>query len=302
MIAELPVLRVADKPIRRVANELYIEPTSVCNLHCKMCYTNVINGPGRRVLPAEQILALFQRFYETTPPPVLVYWCGTGEVFMHKDFPLMVNRLLEYGPAVRQTIQTNGTLRRLGELTSLERLDFRVSIDGVREVHEWHRGANTYDKTLDFCREALERGCRSLWVRLLLTRDNIYRLDEFHDDLRRRAGPRARLSLIVPFTNHTLRTVRGLSQAIAQQDVEDDRAVGEEEARAVLRREYGGRYLLEQDSPTVNNYLSLNTYGVYSCCNGIIKLGEVDTAIDVLKERLAASADECRGCALFPCM
>jgi MoaA/NifB/PqqE/SkfB family radical SAM enzyme len=295
-------MTVADKPIRRVVNELYIEPTSVCNLHCKMCYTNVINGAGRRVLAAEQILELFQRFFETTPPPVLVYWCGTGEVFMHKDFPRMVNRLLEYGEAVRQTVQTNGTLRRLGELTALERLDFRVSIDGVRDVHEWHRGADTYDRTLDFCREALDRGCRSLWVRMLLTRDNIHRLDEFHDDLKRRAGPRAGLSLIIPFTNRTLRTVRGLSQAITQQDVQDDRAIGEEEARAILEREYGGRYLLEEDAPTVNNYLSLNTYGVYSCCNGIIKLGEVDTDIGVLKERLAASEQDCRGCALFPCM
>ena len=214
----------------------------------------------------------------------------------------MVNRLLEYGDAVQQTIQTNGTLRRLDELTALDRLDFRVSIDGVREVHEWHRGADTYDRTLDFCREALERGCRSLWVRMLLTRDNIHRLDEFHDDLKRRAGPRIGLSLMIPFTNRTLRTVRELSQAIAQQDVEDDRAIGEEEARAILEREYQGRYLLEEDSPTVNNYLSLNTYGVYSCCNGIIKLGEVDTDVNVLKERLTASVDDCRACAMFPCM
>jgi hypothetical protein len=52
----------------------------------------------------------------------------------------------------------------------------------------------------------------------------------------------------------------------------------------------------------VNNYLALNTYGVYSCCNGVIKLGEVDTDVGVLKERLAAAEADCRGCALFPCM
>ena len=293
---------VADKPVRRIANELYIEPTSACNLHCKMCYTNVINGAGRRVIPAEKILTLFERFLAATPPPVQVYWCGTGEAFMHRDFPQMVNRLLEHGEAVQQTIQTNGTLNRLAELTALDRLDFRVSIDGVREVHEWHRGEGNYDRALDFCREALARGCRSLWVRMLLTRDNIHRIDEFHDDLKRRAGPRAGLSLMIPFTNRTLRTARQLSQALAQKDVEDDRAMGEEEARLILESEYQGRYLLEEDAPTVNNYLSLNTYGVFSCCNGIIKMGDVDTDVDVLKERLAASEDDCRSCALFPCM
>jgi MoaA/NifB/PqqE/SkfB family radical SAM enzyme len=292
----------AAKSVRLLPRNLYIEPISACNLHCKMCYSNIINGPNRRVISAEQILALFERFYAATPPPVEAYWCGTGEVFMHRDFPRMVNRLLEYGDTVQQTIQTNGTLRRLHELTSLERLDFQVSIDGLREAHEWHRGANTYDKTLDFCREALERGCRSLEVRTLLTRDNIHCLDEFQDELKRRAGPRVKLSLIAPFTNRTLRIARQLSPSVVRQDIEDDRAVGEEEARAILQREYQGRYLLEEDSPTVNNYLALNTYGVYSCCTGVIKLGEMDTDMGVLKERLAASEEDCRCCALFPCM
>ena len=87
-----------------------------------------------------------------------------------------------------------------------------------------------------------------------------------------------------------------------QHDVEDDRAISEREARAILREKYQGRYVLEEDSNTVDNYLSLNTYGVYSCCNGIVKLGEADTDVEVLRERLAASKADCRSCSMFPCM
>jgi MoaA/NifB/PqqE/SkfB family radical SAM enzyme len=267
-----------------------------------MCYTNVINGEGRRLLDADRVLTLVRRFLEVTPPPISVYWCGTGEVFMHRDFPRMVNELLAFGDAIEQTIQTNGTLRRLDELDSLTRLDFRVSIDGIRDVHEWHRGEGTYDRTLDFCRDAMERGCRSLWVRMLLTRDNIDYLDEFYAELQERISPRVGLSLMIPFTNSTLRTVRSLSEAVVQKDIEDDKAISEEAAREILQRKYQGRFTLEEDSPTVNNYLSLNTYGVYSCCNGIIKLGEIDTDVRILKERLVASEEDCRSCAMFPCM
>ena len=55
-----------------------------------------------------------------------------------------------------------------------------MSIDGPKPFHEWHRGKNTYERTLAFCREAVERGCASLNVRTLLTHDNIHHLEEFH--------------------------------------------------------------------------------------------------------------------------
>ena len=51
----------------------------------------------------------------------------------------------------------------------------------------------------------------------------------------------------------------------------------------------------------VDNYLSLNTYGVYSCCHGIIKLGEPEQDIGVLYERMRSTEAECRSCSMFPC-
>ena len=164
-------MSVAVKDIRVVRNSLYIEPISVCNLHCRMCYANVINGEGKLIRPANQILDFVRRVLAGADEQVSVYWCGTGEIFLHRDYPRMVNELMADYPEERltQTVQTNGMVRRLKELSAIERLSFNVSIDGPREFHEWHRGKNTYDTTIGFCREALDRGARSLLVRMLLT-------------------------------------------------------------------------------------------------------------------------------------
>ena len=180
----------AKKPIRFVRESLYVEPISSCNLACKMCYTNVINGENRRIIDQATVLDFTRRFVDATAKQVWLYWCGTGEVFLHREFPEMVNTLLAEYPEERltQTIQTNGTVRRLREFSSLERLDFCVSIDGSKEFHEWHRGRNTYDRTVGFCREAFDRGARSVLVRMLLTKDNIWDLDEFNAELIEKIG------------------------------------------------------------------------------------------------------------------
>jgi MoaA/NifB/PqqE/SkfB family radical SAM enzyme len=295
---------VAEKPIHIPPKGLYLEPISACNLHCKMCYANVINGPGRRIIEADKVLNFVQRFLAITPSQVWIYWCGTGEIFLHRDFPKMVNRLLaEYSEdVVTQTIQTNGTVQRLREFDSLQRLDFSVSIDGLRQFHEWHRGKNTYNRTLDFCREALDRGCRLLAVRMLLTRDNIEYLDEFRAELSERIGPRVELLLTVPYTNKDLRGVHTKALAISQRKIEDAIAITRAEALRILEQKYQNRYVLNEDPTAVDNYISLTTYGVFSCCEGVINLGDLNTDMVTLLERYAASEGECRSCPMFPCI
>jgi hypothetical protein len=290
------------KPIRRLPQFLYIEPTTVCNLHCKMCYTNVINGPERRVVESDKVLSFVRRFATASEPPLAIYWCGTGEVFLHKEFPQIVNTLQsEFGPRIEQTIQTNGTIRRLDEIDCLSELHFRVSIDGSRQFHEWHRGENTYDKTLDFCREAVDLGCRSMTIRALLTRDNIGDLVAFEEELKARIGPSVILLVSIPYTNSTLRLVRIGAPGINPNDIDDHSALSESEARELLDQLYGGRFQLDVTPEAVDNYLSLTPYGVHTCCHGIVRIGDAAEDIGTLNERLVQAEDDCLSCAMFPC-
>lgn len=292
------------KPIRVVRESLYVEPISSCNLACKMCYTNVVNGPDRRIVDQATVLDFTRRFVGANDHQIWLYWCGTGEVFLHREFPAMVNALLAEYPEERltQTIQTNGTVRRLREFTSLERLDFCVSIDGSKEFHEWHRGKHTYDRTVGFCREALDSGARSVLVRMLLTLDNIHYLDEFNAELLEKIGPRVRLTIGAPYTNRELKGVRRKALAIHQGLIDDNRAIARQAALEILATKYHNRYELDEDPEAVDNYLSLTTYGIHSCCHGIINLGDPQLPIDDLMTRLVASERQCQSCSMFPCM
>jgi sulfatase maturation enzyme AslB (radical SAM superfamily) len=214
----------------------------------------------------------------------------------------MVNRFLEWG--IDQTIQTNGTTpRRLDELTSFDRLDFQVSIDGYRDFHEWHRGEGTYDRSLDFCRKAVDKGCRSMLIRCLLTRGNIDHLDEFHADLVGRIGPKVKLEICaVYYTNQNLPSARNMSPAIRADDIDDSSCISYEEARQIVQKKYQGRYEVEDpDGDKVENYLSLTPYGVYTCCDSMVRIGDADSDMRTLIQRLYDSEVQCRACNLFPC-
>jgi sulfatase maturation enzyme AslB (radical SAM superfamily) len=290
----------AQKPLVIRPQSLYLEPISSCNLHCRLCYANVINGADKRVLDADKLLDFVHRYLAATDPPIDVYWCGTGEAFLHRDFPRMVNRLLDYGEEVEQTIQTNGAVRRLREFASLERLDFNVSIDGPKPFHEWHRGRGTYDPIIGFCREAVDMGCRTLTVRCLLTWDNIHHLDEFHAELIERIGPGVQLRVRAPYTSGVLREARKTALAIVQHDFEEDRAIPPDEAQRIFAEKYQGRYELDE-ADVVENYLSVNTYGVHTCCHGVIRIGPMDEDIATLRKRMDESEWQCKSCSMYPC-
>ncbi len=300
MAEQLLEARASFPVIRVLPRFLYLEPTSVCNLRCRMCYTNVINGKDRRVVDPVRVLDFVRRFAAATEPPISIYWCGTGEVFMHPQFPEMVNTVLsELGSAASQTIQTNGTLGdRLRELSSLSAIDFRVSIDGRRPAHEWLRGDNTYERAIRFCREAVDRGCRSLTVRTLLTRQNVEDLDAFHEELVERLGARVQLLLGIGLSKRSMRRLRQRSLAVVQNELDHSYLLSESEARQIVRERYQDRYVIDEhtDPSVMDNYLSLTTYGVHSCCHGAVKLGEAESDIAALRQSMADSDAACRAC------
>jgi len=297
------VSRTVAKKVRADRSFLYVEPVSACNLNCRLCYANTISGPARRLIPAETMLDFAGRFVAMSPSPVEILWCGTGEIFLHPGFPEVLNRLLgDHGEgALSVHVQTNGENRRLRELRSPGRVNLRVSIDGPRRYHDWNRGKGSYDRVLEFCREAVELGCRSLIVRMLLMQGNIHALDEFSDDLRERVGTDVPIWPVVPYTNRDLARARREAPSIRQRDIDDAGALTREEAVRVLAGRYQGRYALDEDAAGVSTYLSLNTYGVFSCCNGIVRLGDAADDVGELLARLSAAQGRCRSCGMFPC-
>ncbi|HEY7215515.1 MAG TPA: hypothetical protein VIC28_12850, partial [Thermoanaerobaculia bacterium] len=137
---------------------------------------------------------------------------------------------------------------------------------------------------------------------MILTCENIEYLDEFHAEIQERIGPKVQLAIFAAYTNRDLDPIRAATPSIAQHGIEDDKAISAAAARYILEHRYQNRYQLEEDSDTVDNYLSLTTYGVYTCCNGAIHIGDPATDMKVLMERLARSERQCLKCSMFPCI
>ena len=85
--------------------ELYIEPTSHCNLHCVMCSRN----HWRNETKGHMDLALFDKLIGEIPGSVSrIFFGGVGEPLCHPDIIYMLRRAGKTGRTVEMI--TNGTL------------------------------------------------------------------------------------------------------------------------------------------------------------------------------------------------
>lgn len=127
---------------------IYISPLELCNLNCKLCYTH----KSKNILTNAQILSFVKRY-----PIKLksILFCG-GEVFTLKNFPRLVNKLIDQGIFI--TIITNGTIDVLSKIKNPQNCQLLVSFDGPKEIHDQNRGLGNFDKSSKFVTHALKLG------------------------------------------------------------------------------------------------------------------------------------------------
>ena len=85
--------------------KLYIEPTTKCNLNCKMCFRHTWFDETMCDLSLED----YRYVLETMPKSVeTIFFGGMGETLFHKDILEMIRLAAETGREVE--LLTNGTL------------------------------------------------------------------------------------------------------------------------------------------------------------------------------------------------
>lgn len=281
-------------------SSVYIEPISACNMNCRMCYANASNGRDMKIISASSLVSFVGKFAEHVKRNFSIYWCGTGEVFLHPYFPDVINRLNEtYNERISHTIMTNGTIDRLDEFKAMGNTDFLVSIDGPKEHHEWNRGAGTYEKPVNFCKKALEKGCSDLHVRTLITKDNIENLLEFESDLKQEFGRKPKILITIPYRREELSPVD--SSTIRKQP-DDSRMLLPDEAEILLKEMYGNKFKGLFESMQYSSAVELSLMpdsNVYSCCEGIVQIGSIEMPIKELLSNLAKSKEKCLSCSLY---
>jgi pyruvate-formate lyase-activating enzyme len=303
MAAPTSIERVAGRPVRVWRDSLYLEPVTGCNLRCGLCYSAYDTEKRSRTIPRDQLMALVAQFLDDPArgeSPDL-FWCGTGEIFLYPRFTELLDEIAERWPAVRQGVQTNGTILPDAPLRAADRVDFRVSIDGLRPAHEANRGRRTYERSIAFARHVLALGSTVL-IRCIVTRANIGHLRELEAELHREVGVDCKLSLTLPFDD---RAIDRAGSALYRKGFHGKGlpvllSFSEQDAIAALQSTYE-REFLERVCPVVFDshisiYPAVAVDGVYTCCERLVKVGELSDPLAEVTARIVPAT--CRGCSM----
>ncbi len=130
--------------------------TNKCNLHCKHCYLGKLDGFE---LPYERALEITQSIIDSNVMEVTI---SGGECLTYKGIEEIIKKLLQND--IKVDIFTNALLLKKllnkidNEIIKKDNLLFYVSVDGLKDNHEKIRGKNTFDKTIDNIKYAIDLG------------------------------------------------------------------------------------------------------------------------------------------------
>jgi mycofactocin radical SAM maturase len=171
------------------------ELTYACNLECAHC----LSSSGRRdprELTTEQCEAVID---ELQRMQVFYVNIGGGEPTIRPDFWHLLQYAVDHQVGVK--FSTNGvrlTRERAEFLASTDYVDVQVSLDGAtREVNDYVRGHGSYDTAIAALENLAAAGFKDAKISVVVTRQNVTQLDDFHA-LARRYGATLRLTRLRP--------------------------------------------------------------------------------------------------------
>ena len=275
---------VLSSTLQSALENIYISPLELCNLNCRLCYTN----KTKNILKNGQILSFVNRYQayldksENKLSLKSILFCG-GEVFTLKSFPSLINRLQAKGIFI--SLITNGVIDRLSEISDPTNCQLLVSLDGPREVHDQNRGVGNFDKSLEFIKHAVSLGF-PVEIMFLVTSQSYSYLDTFSDYLANLTQSRLNLNYITQKTsfyteNHPLSNQENDTPALSPSQILN----------------------IKQHYPSIppKNFgcfqLSLQSNGnFYGCCESPYPLGNIHSRLSSVIKNFVSSLSVCSQC------
>lgn len=136
----------------RLPREFSLQLTYACNLRCKHCYQwndqGFFHEYSMEKVRSELDITLIERLLKETAPIRSKAFLWGGEPLMYRQFPELVELLVQYPRKVN--ICTNGLLikRNLEHIVRLgDNVNVTVSLDGLGADHEALRGPRSFSRT-----------------------------------------------------------------------------------------------------------------------------------------------------------
>ena len=149
--------------------------TEECNLHCRYCFTDAricAKRPegAKGELSTGQVFDILDNVSEAGT--TAIQFAG-GEPLLRDDLVEIISYAV--GKNIYTALNTNGTLVEEGIVSELSRAGLaqvKVSMDGLRENHEWNRGSETFDRTINALKLFRDYGIPSVYLIMTLSSVN----------------------------------------------------------------------------------------------------------------------------------
>lgn len=153
-----------------------IDVTNRCNLRCRHCYFYAHDYETEPELTDDEWIEKFEGLKKDGFPFYQCSWIG-GEPLLRKS---LIERGMRYFRS--NLVTTNGML----ELPYWPDVNFYVSMDGPRDMHDSMRGRGTYDRII----KNINRPDLKILLSMVITRENYTGIEAFVDEWRERGGVR----------------------------------------------------------------------------------------------------------------
>jgi radical SAM enzyme (rSAM/lipoprotein system) len=180
---------------------LFLELTLDCNLACLHCGSDCQRDPNAPHMPKDMVVRTLARIAEHHDASRITIAITGGEPLLHPE-------LFEIGAAITKLgfpwgMVTNGFAWTDARIAAAEKAELRtltVSLDGLRESHDWFRGRDgSYDHAVDAIQRLKTANfLQTFDVVTCVNPRNLGELDELHDVLAGLGVPSWRIFTISP--------------------------------------------------------------------------------------------------------
>ncbi len=163
---------------------LFFELTDRCNLACLHCGSNC-SAQNATYIETPLMISTLQTVAEDFDPSQIMICLTGGEPLLHPDFEILVaeiNRLgFTWGMTTNATLITPAVAKKL---KNLKMGSLSISIDGLRNTHNWFRGAHgdNYQKTINAIKY-LQKEKFSIQVTTVVHKKNLPELEELYREM-----------------------------------------------------------------------------------------------------------------------
>ena len=137
--------------------------TEECDLHCKFCFADSTK-PWPDELTTQEIYTLLDNIAEAGTQAIVF---GGGEPTLREDLVEVMHYAARY-KNMFVALNTHGQWLDRKYVTRLVNAgvsQVKVSVDGLKESHDWNRGEGTFDKCIQALKNCVDAGIKSvIWI------------------------------------------------------------------------------------------------------------------------------------------